>query len=146
MQATLFTRCNRFRQATPYTLEADSINHIYNYVNTTAGSGGTRPDFNKGELQYCYQVFEGGGVPSIIDDEGPIQTLANSMSSNTWAQLTTGDTATLNSIKVYTGGSPNRSAFEFAQQVFWNPNAKELHFRGGGASGGAGKRATAFAL
>jgi hypothetical protein len=133
--ATLFSRGNRFRQAAPFTEKDNSVtnNEVWNYLDTIAAAGQTRFDFNKGQLQYCYQVIENGGAPSIMDDGGPIQTLANSMSSNTWQELTTGDTSTLTTLKNSPTGD---SIFEFASQCFWNPNAKEIHFRGGGKSTG----------
>jgi hypothetical protein len=67
---------------------------------------------------------------------GWIETFAAQMSNNTWQQIALDD-ANFKSLSVYTGGTnANRSLLEYSHQFFWNANAKELHFRGGGASSG----------
>ena len=67
---------------------------------------------------------------------GPLETLANSMASNTWSQWTTGNPSVFKSLS--TNSQPNnpaRSILEFSHNFFWNSDAKELHIRGGGATG-----------
>jgi hypothetical protein len=79
--------------------------------------------------QFAVGVYPGGG--------GAIQTQANSMSSNTWQELPDNGLTTL-AIKTDEPGIG--LLFNFSHNLFWNSNAKELHFRGGikttgGASG-----------
>jgi hypothetical protein len=66
----LFSRTNRFLPAAPTwsdgTLVAQSVNHVYKYVDTVPAPGGTRLEWNKGQLQYCYMIFENGGIPSVL--------------------------------------------------------------------------------
>lgn len=66
-----------------------------------------------------------------------LETLASQATSGTWEQLSS-DGNGFKAVSQYNGGSPPRSALEYGNQVFWNSQAKELHFRGGGASSGGG--------
>jgi hypothetical protein len=92
---------------------------------------------NKGQGFYCYQVFENGGKPALIDSPGgPIETLASNTTSGQWALLTDANTSDLRSKTIYTESGTTRSAFEFCNKIHWNQNSKELHYRGGGASSG----------
>ena len=61
-----FSRGNRWDPGVPGTLWADSINHVHKYVDTQCDPSRSEFQFNKGALQYCYQIFENGGNPAVI--------------------------------------------------------------------------------
>ena len=95
------------------------------------------PTFSGEPGSSCGLPGPGDGSTAIT-----IESAAAGMSSNTWLKI--GDssdagtpTATLRSLSL-TPSATTRSAFEFSSTFFWNSDAKELHFRGGGASSGGG--------
>ena len=85
---TLFARGNRYLPGSPYAFRASSQNHVLKYVDTTPNPDRVYFLWNKGALQYCYQLFENGGLPQT-ESPGPLETLAATMSSGEWAQVTT---------------------------------------------------------
>ncbi len=139
---TLFSRCNRYHPgSTNLEFKAASQNHLLKYVDTTPNVDRDKFQWNKGVLQYAYQVFENGGYPSTVSYGGRLETEAANATPNSWVLISDSinggsSAATLRGLAIYTGGGTDRSAFEYAYHVFWNTESKELHFRGGGASGG----------
>jgi hypothetical protein len=134
---TLFTRCNRYLPGGGGAFRAASQNHLLKYMDTTPNNVQRRLQWNKGVLQYAYQVFENGGDIQTETYGGTIEALADGMSSNTWLEITSSmDNSNLKSLTLNTAGTL-RSAFEYSHQFFWNSVSKELHFRGGGASSGS---------
>ena len=60
-----FSRCNRWLPG-PNDFKAASENHLLKYMDTTPNNGHDKMQWNKGVLQYGYQVFENGGNPSAL--------------------------------------------------------------------------------
>ena len=138
---TYFSRCNRWNEVNG-DIVAASINHVYRYVDIVAAPGNKYFNWNKGVWQYAYKLFENGGNPSIIGQSPPatytgiIQGLADGMSSGSWLNISSSmDNTTFRSLGTNTVGT-DRTILEYASDIFWNPNSKELHLRGGGASSG----------
>lgn len=63
---TLFSRGNRYNPGSPYQLMAQSLNHVFKYVDTVPNPSQRRFQWNKGQLQFCYMIFENGGRPSVL--------------------------------------------------------------------------------
>jgi hypothetical protein len=60
-----FSRCNRWHPGADNFLAA-SENHLLKYMDTTPNNSRDKMQWNKGVLQYGYQVFENGGNPSAL--------------------------------------------------------------------------------
>ncbi len=133
----LFERGNRWDPGSWTTFWATSYQHVHKYVDTQCDVSRNEFQFNKGQLQYNYMLFENGGEVAVENPgTGPIATLAATMNSGDWTQLTT--TTGLGTIVnnylngTYGTNQGNRGFYEYATSGFWVPRYGELHFRGSG--------------
>jgi hypothetical protein len=63
---TLFSRGNRYDPGGTRQLWAASLNHVHKYIDLLCDPSRRRHQYNKGALQYAYQIFENGGNPNVL--------------------------------------------------------------------------------